>query len=152
MKGCPCAGAGEEVKGVAFRRPAFRRLPLTSSEAPKDGKKGCGTLVLQPCDCKKNIFSRCPLGTVSQGGGIEFLIFHFFASLSRFTTFYSNYNVLQRIKRDAIKRGKTLQRGRRATAHRLPLPPTSRYIAFYNGKSIVRGHKKRMRKNCCKLL
>lgn len=42
------------------------------------------------------------------GGGIEFLIFHFFASPSRFTTFYSNYNVLQRIKRDVIKRCKTL--------------------------------------------
>lgn len=113
------------------------------------GKRVVAHLCYNPVIAKKNIFSRCPLGTVSQGGGIEFLIFHFFASPSRFTTFYSNYNVLQRIKRDAIKRGKTLQRGRRATAHRLPLPPTSRYIAFYNGKSIVRGHKKRM---CKKLL
>lgn len=116
------------------------------------GKRVVAHLCYNPVIAKKIFFLGALWARYHKGGGIEFLIFHFFASLSRFTTFYSNYNVLQRIKRDAIKRGKTLQRGRRATAHRLPLPPTSRYIAFYNGKSIVRGHKKRMRKNCCKLL
>ena len=70
MKDVPCAGAGEGVKGDALGRPAFRRLPLTSSEAPKNGKEGCGTVVLQPSDCKFS-FSRRPSGATARGTGRE---------------------------------------------------------------------------------
>lgn len=70
MKDVPCAGAGEGVKGDALGRPAFRRLPLTSSEAPKNGKEGCSTTVLQPSDCKFS-FSRRPSGATARGTGRE---------------------------------------------------------------------------------
>lgn len=63
-------GLERGVKGDALGRPAFRRLPLTPSEAPKNGKEGCGTVVLQPSDCKFS-FSRRPSGATARGTGRE---------------------------------------------------------------------------------